>query len=196
MSGRDRILGRVKAALQGRETLEHPGAFEGWRPVLPEASPVEGFVGMLEAAGGEIVRQPSARASGVWLRTFALDFDSATIGVTVPHELRPAISQRGAHEAALGVSMARAAIAETGSLLMDARDGRKSQLLAPTHVVFIREDEIHATFREALLSIREDLPSAIGLHSGPSKSADIAQTLVTGVHGPGRLIAAVIEGGA
>jgi L-lactate dehydrogenase complex protein LldG len=32
----------------------------------------------------------------------------------------------------------------------------------------------------------------VGFHSGPSKSADIGQILVRGVHGPGRLIAGLI----
>jgi L-lactate dehydrogenase complex protein LldG len=148
---------------------------------------------MLEAAGAEFVRPGTMVEAGKWVRRFANDFASVTLGVTVPSELRPTISTRGSHEAALGISMARGAIAETGSLIMDARDGRRSQLLAPTHVVFVRASDVHATFREALLAVRGDLPSAIGLHSGPSKSADIAQTLVTGVHGPGRLIAVVVE---
>jgi L-lactate dehydrogenase complex protein LldG len=94
--------------------------------------------------------------------------------------------------AALAVSMARGAIAETGSVLMDARDGRRSQLLPPTHVVFVRARDVHDTFRGAILAMRDDLPSAIGLHSGPSKSADIGHVMVKGVHGPGRLIAVVI----
>lgn len=192
MSGRERVLGRVRAALESRDAPDHPGAFEGWRPAPLEGSPTDGFATMLKAAGGEIVRQPSLQAAGVWVRSFAQDFEGVTIGVGVPHLLRPAIGTQGAHEAALGVSMARAAIAETGSLLMDARDGRKSQLLAPTHIVFISATDIHPTFLEALHSVRDDLPSAIGLHSGPSKSADIAQTLVQGVHGPGRLVACVI----
>ncbi len=42
--------------------------------------------------------------------------------------------------------------------------------------------------------MRDDLPSAIGLHSGPSKSADIGHVMVKGVHGPGRLIAVVLGG--
>ena len=42
--------------------------------------------------------------------------------------------------------------------------------------------------------LRAGLPAALGLHSGPSKSADIGGTVVTGVHGPGRCIA-VLEGG-
>lgn len=193
MSARERILERVRAALEHRERPGHPGAFEGWRPTPPVGSSVDALERMLLAAGAEVVRLPSSGAAATWLRSFAADFESVTIGVTVPRELRPAISTRGSHEAALGISMARAAIAETGSLLLDARDGRRTQLLAPTHVVFLRAQDVHATFRAALLAVHGDLPSAIGLHSGPSKSADIAQTLVKGVHGPGRLVAAIIS---
>jgi L-lactate dehydrogenase complex protein LldG len=40
--------------------------------------------------------------------------------------------------------------------------------------------------------IKEGLPSAMGLYSGPSKSADIGQILVKGVHGPGRLVVLIV----
>jgi len=194
VSARVRILERVRAAVQSRPATAHPGSFDGWRPQAPEGTPVDRLTRMLEAAGAEVVHVGGTVEAEKWVRRFGNDFDSATLGVNVPSELRPTISTRGSHEAALGVSMARGAIAETGSLVMDARDGRRTQLLAPTHVVFVKAAQVHATFREALFAVRSDLPSAIGLHSGPSKSADIAQTLVTGVHGPGRLIVVVIEG--
>jgi L-lactate dehydrogenase complex protein LldG len=87
--------------------------------------------------------------------------------------------------------MARGGVAETGSLILDARDGRRTQLLAPTHVVLVRASDIHETLSDALASLRTDLPSAIGFHSGPSKSADIGQIMVKGVHGPGRVVALV-----
>lgn len=193
MSARERIMDRVRAAVERRERLEHPGDFEGWRPDAAAGTPVDRLASMLETAGAEVVRREGMVEAGKWVRRFANDFESVTIGATVPSQLRPMATTRGSHEAGLGVSMARGAIAETGSLLMDARDGRRTQLLPPTHVVLVRAADVHATFRDALLSVREDLPSAIGLHSGPSKSADIAQTLVKGVHGPGRLIAVIIE---
>jgi len=195
VSAREQILARVRASVQSRPATAHPGAFEGWRPGTPEGSPVDRLAKMLETAGAEVVRISGMVEAGKWVRRFGNDFESVTLGVTVPSELRPTISTRGSHEAALAISMARGAIAETGSLMMDARDGRRTQLLAPTHVVFVRAAQVHATFRSALLAVRTDLPSAIGLHSGPSKSADIAQTLVKGVHGPGRLIVVVIEEG-
>lgn len=192
MSARERILDRVRDAVQKRERRSHPGDFEGWRPEALPGSPVDRLTSMLEAAGAEVVRAEGMVGAGKWIRGFAHDFDSVTIGATVPPELRPMVSTRGSHEAALGVSMARGAISETGSLLLDARDGRRTQLLPPTHVVFVRVADVHSTFRDALLSVRDDLPSAVGLHSGPSKSADIAQTLVRGVHGPGRLIVVIV----
>ena len=77
---------------------------------------------------------------------------------------------------------------------MDARDGRRVQLLPPVHVVLVRAEDIHATLARALDALDGDLPSGLGLHSGPSKSADIGQVLVRGVHGPGRVVAVVTAG--
>lgn len=190
---RDRILASVRAALAERARIEHPGHFLSWRSGEPPA-PVDGLREMLEAAGGEVVRCATNADARAWLADFARDFASAAVGETVPDDLRPALPTAPPAGAPLGVSLARGAIAETGSLLLDARDGRRAQLLPPTHVVFVRARDVHATFRDAVLAVQGDLPSAIGLHSGPSKSADIAHVMVKGVHGPGRLVAVVIEG--
>ncbi|MGE0160893.1 MAG: lactate utilization protein C [Gemmatimonadales bacterium] len=190
---RERILGRVRDALRGRPPVAHPGPFESWRPrSAPEPSPVALFTTMLESAGGEVVRVAGGDDARAWLAGFSTDFASAACGETLPAELRPLLPSAPADAAPLGVSLARGAVAETGSLLLDARDGRRAQLLPPTHVVMVHADAVHATFRDALLALRDDLPSAIGLHSGPSKSADIGHIMVKGVHGPGRLIAVVI----
>jgi len=196
VSARERVLARVREALARREQLAHPGDFGAWRPAPYDGrvagGPVEGFTVMLEAAGGEVVRKGTLAEAAEWLSGFARAYESVTVGRTVPPELKPSIPEAPPHVAMFGVSVARAAIAETGSLLMDARDGRRSQLLAPTHVVLVREADVHATFTESLRAAGRDLPSAIGLHSGPSKSADIGHVMVKGVHGPGRLIAVVI----
>lgn len=196
MSARDRILGRVRAATGRRASTPYPGSFEAWRPpASAQGTAVDAFAALLEAAGGRIVRRPTVEAAAEWLAGFAAGFDAATVGVTVPEALEPAIEPAAPDVAPLGVSMARGAVAETGSLMMDARDGRRSQLLAPIHVVFVHAQDVHGTLHEALASIREDMPSAIGLHSGPSKSADIGQVMVRGVHGPGELTAVVIGDG-
>ncbi|HET9947701.1 MAG TPA: LUD domain-containing protein [Longimicrobiales bacterium] len=195
MSARERVLDAVRAALAGRARADHPGAFASWRP-RPLRPPVEELAAMLERAGGEVVRQPDEDAAAEWLRAFAAGYGTVAVGRTVPEALRPPLPAAPPESAPLSVSMARAAVAETGSLLLDARDGRRTQLLPPTHVVLVRAADVHATLREALLAMSGDLPSALGLHSGPSKSADIGHVMVRGVHGPARLVAVVIGPGA
>ena len=47
------------------------------------------------------------------------------------------------------------------------------QLLPQVHVVWVPEGRIFPRLADALLELQGDLPAAVGLHSGPSKSADI-----------------------
>jgi L-lactate dehydrogenase complex protein LldG len=192
VSPRNRILGYVRGATASRPRVPHPGRFDARFLVMDERPAVERFTDLFAASGGEVERFPDVDAAARWLERFARDFDSVTVGRTVPSALRPKLRTTCPDLAPLGVSAAAGAVAETGSLLLDARDGRRSQLLAPTHVVFVRERDIHPTLVGAMVRLRENLPSAVGLHSGPSKSADIGQIMVRGVHGPGRIVAAVI----
>jgi L-lactate dehydrogenase complex protein LldG len=212
---RTRILTLIRAANEGREAVAHPGDFQGWRgdvehrddvghgnelgkpdrPSESESSAVEAFARRFEGAGGEVVRVPDRTSARDWLGAFAMDFDSVALGTGVREDLRPDRPEAESHDAALAVSAARGAVAETGSLIMDARDGRRTQLLTPTHVVVLPEDRVYRSLREALVELKDDLPAAVGLHSGPSKSADIGQIMVKGVHGPGRVIAVLIREG-
>lgn len=194
MSARERILARVRAALEDRPRTPHPGPFLGERPVPLASDPVDGFCTLFVRAGGDVVRVADEAAAVAWLRVFAAGYASVAAGATVPPSLLP-VEARGAppESAELGVSLAAGAVAETGSLLLGSEDGRRVQLLPPTHVVFVRAAAVHATLAAALRTLRVVLPAALGIHSGPSKSADIGQVLVRGVHGPGRVVAVIID---
>lgn len=196
MNARDRILGRIRTALSERPRTEHPGPFSGGRPEVPAGSPLDGFVDVFTAAGGEVERCPDSAHARAWLSDFASGFASVSMGTGIGPETANALTGRAhaadAAQAELGVSCGLGCIAETGSLILDARDGRRTQLLPPTHVVLVDAADVYESLRDALDSLRPRLPSAIGLHSGPSKSADIGQILVRGVHGPGRVIALVV----
>lgn len=195
MSARERILARVRAALEERPRAPHPGPFRGPRPVPLPADPLDAFAAQFERAGGEVVRVADGAAAAAWLRDFAAGFASVTVGATVPPALLPAdLASAPPESADLGVSMAAGAVADTGSLLLSSADGRRAQLLPPTHVVLTRAASVHPTLAGALRALRNELPAALGIHSGPSKSADIGQVLVRGVHGPGRVVAVVIGG--
>ena len=192
MSPRNRILGYVRGATASRPRVPHPGRFDGRFLAGDDRPPSERFAELFAASGGEVERFADTEAATRWLAEFTRGFESVTVGVTVPAALRPRLPSTCPDLASLGVSYAAAGVAETGSLVLDSRDGRRTQLLAPTHVVFVREENIHDTLVGAMVTLKADLPSAVGLHSGPSKSADIGQILVRGVHGPGRIVAAII----
>jgi len=195
---RENILSRVREANRDREPISHPGSLpEAAEPPGPlgaagRADPVGAFENRLRAAGGEVVRLVDEEAARRWMEKFAGGFESVSVCSGVPDALRPTLPEAPPAEAALGVSAAVGAAAQTGSLLLSSREGRRSQLLPPVHLVWVRAQDVYTTLGEALESCREDLPATLALHSGPSKSADIGQILVTGVHGPGRIIAAIL----
>jgi L-lactate dehydrogenase complex protein LldG len=77
-------------------------------------------------------------------------------------------------------------IAETGSLVfVAARDrARASWLDLEVLDVDLREDRIVGDLEGLFAHLRSDMPSAVAIVTGPSRTADIEQTLVVGVHGP------------
>lgn len=187
---RDRILARVRSALADREAVAHPGAFVGSPPAGPV---IEAFAERFRAAGGEVERFAGMDEALEWLEGFAGAFAGVAVGADVPAELATKLPSVAARDAPLGVSMARHAAADTGSLVLSSQGGRLPQLLPPTHLVWVRADAVVATLDEALEAGRGDLPAVLALHSGPSKSADIGRVIVTGVHGPGRVIVGVVD---
>lgn len=91
-----------------------------------------------------------------------------------------------------GFTTVRCAIAATGSLVLwpSPEEPRLLSLVPPVHVALLDRDTIRDTFEEVLRKERwaEGIPPNALLVSGPSKTADIEQTLAFGVHGPKRLV--------
>ena len=190
-SSRERILARVAQATASRGRLPHPGAL-----VTPRAAdPVAAFVKRFTSSGGEVVEADPGRPASEWLTGFLRGLDPEVVGVAVgadvPAEQRPELPEVAAAHAGAGISVAWGAVAESGSLILPSTGTRAAQLLPPVHVVWVPEGRVFARLEDALAELQPGLPAAVGLHSGPSKSADIGRTVVTGVHGPGRCIAVV-----
>ncbi len=100
------------------------------------------------------------------------------------------------HEVQASVTTARSGIAQTGSLVLwpTPDEPRLMSLLPPIHVVLVDKGNIRDSLAETMQveGWAGSMPTNAVLVSGPSKTADIEQTLAYGVHGPKELIVLVI----
>ena len=102
---------------------------------------------------------------------------------------------RGALEELAGegvsVTPCLALIAETGTAVVSARlsSGRRRGLVDPVHVIEATPGQLVPDLAAALRVIGPELAasSAVTLVTGPSRTADIEQNLIRGVHGPGEV---------
>jgi len=97
----------------------------------------------------------------------------------------------------------RGAIAETGTLIVwpDADEPRLMSLVPPIHIALVDADTIVPTLHDAIVQQQwtsggNALPTNALLVTGPSKTADIQQTLAYGAHGPKELIVLLLTGEA
>jgi L-lactate dehydrogenase complex protein LldG len=93
----------------------------------------------------------------------------------------------------VGVTGAFCAIAETGTLMMlsGADTPATTSLLPETHVAVLDPGRIVATMEDAWDLMRKEYkqpPRAVNFISGPSRTADIEQTVTLGAHGPYRVL--------
>lgn len=88
-------------------------------------------------------------------------------------------------------------IAETGTLILrpSPEEPRLMSLLPPVHFTVLYTKKIYNNFLEAINKekLNKNMPSNLLLISGPSKTADIEQTLVYGVHGCKELVVFLIK---
>jgi L-lactate dehydrogenase complex protein LldG len=81
-------------------------------------------------------------------------------------------------------------VARTGTIVMSAAEqsGRTVSVYAPVHICIAYTNQLVYDIKDALLLLKEKygnaIPSLITFATGPSRTADIEKTLVTGVHGP------------
>ncbi|MBF0264178.1 MAG: lactate utilization protein [Gammaproteobacteria bacterium] len=119
--------------------------------------------------------------------------------VTIHHYDKPIDSWKDKlfNQIDVGLTTTVGAIAKTGSLILwpDAAEPRLLSLVPPVHIALLDANTIFDTFEQAIeeLEWAKNTPSNALLISGPSKTADIEQTLAYGIHGPKELIVLIID---
>ncbi|MEW6045808.1 MAG: LUD domain-containing protein [Bacillota bacterium] len=97
--------------------------------------------------------------------------------------------------AEVGVTVARWAVAETGSVVLfgSPKQARLASLLPRIQVTAVGRADILNTLAELFRRLSgEPLPSSVAVVTGPSRSADIENDLVIGVHGPSEVHVVVV----
>jgi L-lactate dehydrogenase complex protein LldG len=212
VSARENILGRIRKA-HGRSGTEPTEAeLEQVRASIRvhEIGPMPGIAlppDQLAQFRGECARQGSTFAEVgsyadvphevaaylernalekrvvLWPEIANLDWPAAGVAV----EARPANATDKT-----GVTGCFCAIAETGTLLLLSAPSRPkvTALLPETHICIARRSRLLDTMEEAFALVRNEVgepPRATFFVSGPSRTADIEQTIVIGAHGPYRV---------
>ena len=98
----------------------------------------------------------------------------------------------------VSVQQGFAAIAETGTLMLPSAAERPTTLniLTDTAIVVLRASRVVGAYEDAWDLLRSDIgvmPRNVMLVTGPSRSADIEQTLELGAHGPRRLHVVLVD---
>jgi L-lactate dehydrogenase complex protein LldG len=216
MNGREAMLGRIRSALgvTSQEIARNATVDDRLRRAPAGVIPARGrvtaadrvalFTRMVEKVFATVARVataddvpaavadylrahnlPAAIRTGDDPRLTGLPWNRTTIELT-----------RGASDGndPVGVSHALAGVAETGTVMLVSGPDNPTTLafLPETHVVVVRAGDIAGDYETAWNAVRTafgkgQMPRSVNWITGPSRSADIEQTLLLGAHGPQRL---------
>lgn len=150
----------------------------------------------LEASGARAVLcAPTPQVRRLTLEGLSLPgVDIEALRVDAPPDARRLL----ALAADAGISYADYGLADTGTLALRAtpEQGRLLSLAPPTYIAILPRQRIVPDLAScfAAMDLRQETrrTSLLTLVTGPSRTADIEQTLTIGVHGPGRLYILVL----
>lgn len=177
---------------------------------------MELFRNRFESLGGRVAVAKNADEAAVLAGSFLIENNAGSVFLSiVPSEVESALikelRKQGIRiyssnstpnpankikEVDAAVSTAACAVAETGSIVEVAFDDIERMLSSfpKLHISFLKKSSIFRSVHNLAGIIRtatERKSSAVTLISGPSRSGDIEQRLVLGIHGP-HVVAAVV----
>lgn len=209
---REKILGKIRAALRDHAAsmpfpeAEHFDPKDGF--VHSELSNDELFAESFLSLGGkyiycandeEALQQIAAlHTTFGWQKLFCAD--SHYLDRARQAQLHFVLPPDNADDTADAcITRCEALIARTGSFLISSRQefGRVSPVFYPVHIVVAYQSDLVYDIADAYEKVKkkykDQSPSMISLQTGPSRTADIEKTLVTGVHGPKEVFCIYID---
>ncbi len=223
MNGRERILSALRAARAARQGADDaaaraavearlrahaPGPIPA-RARRPHEAQVALFIAMAEEVSATVARVARAADAPAAIAGWLAENNLPAAAAIAPDPLLDALPwaegapllalRRGPPrpEDAVGVTGAFAGVAETGTLMLLSGPEHPSTLnfLPDTHVVVLPAARIVGTYEDGLarLRARGPMPRTLNFVTGPSRTADIEQTIQLGAHGPRRLHIVIVD---
>ncbi len=208
---RENILHKIRTAL-GRSAAQAPAPAPPVRlrpPEVPLEERLRRFAAALEEVGGksacvdspaaartrveELLNGRRAVASAV---PFLEECGIHTLAGVCKAPAAAAELKKVCSEVEAGITSAEYALADTGSLVLMAGGGeaRMVSLLPPAHIALVRRGRVLTGLDELFTLMPQPAvhSSSMVLVTGPSRTADIEQILIRGVHGPGEVYVIVV----
>ncbi|GLW93882.1 LutC/YkgG family protein [Actinokineospora globicatena] len=207
VNARDEVLRRVRAAIgPQREHVDVPrdyrrAAPDGTDVVALFAERVADYRADVRLVGWDVAAEVRWVVRDLGIRSLAVPvgfpadyltgLEDGLDGVDV--ELRrddPPLSTADLDATDAVITECAAAIAETGTLVLGAAQGRRALTLVPDrHLCVVHADRVVGAVPEV-----PEVPMPVTWISGPSATSDIELHRVEGVHGPRTLVVLVVTG--
>lgn len=199
-----------RAMIDGR-LATHPRHLIPARSRLPRPDQVLLFIRNVEKEFGSVARVADAKDVPGAVADYLAQQNLAPRFVLAPNDEltglpwadKPLLTfeaRRAQADDAVSVQHGYAGIAETGTLMLPSGPERPTTLniLAETEIVVLRASRIVGPYEDAWVLLRDGraegfMPRNVMLVTGPSRSADIEQTLELGAHGPRRLHIVLVD---
>lgn len=204
-TAKDNILNRIKQALAQPVPLPFPGEDDATLYERPRGSLAEMFAEAFTNLQGNFIYCPRGGALPKmvlqlikikeWNKVYCRNSDWVPFmneaGFPLSNDLATCD---------VSITDCESLVARTGTVVLSAAqaEGRTASVYAPVHIFIAYTHQLVYDIKDALQYIEdkygETFPSLISFASGPSRTADIEKTLVTGVHGPKEVYCFLVEG--
>jgi L-lactate dehydrogenase complex protein LldG len=209
-SGRERILSRIRSALE-TPAPRRPAASEAGPIFAPVADPLGRFQQECALNSTECLLVPDRRAARDAIRNVLVSIPSGEIYVQDAQMLHHIVegfdsgrslrwsSQGPPDEASQAtITLAESLVASHGSVLIASSGaGRGASVVAPVHIVVAGESQLEPGLAAALAHAKQrelaQRNSCLFLITGSSRTADIEKILVLGAHGPRRVVVILVR---
>jgi L-lactate dehydrogenase complex protein LldG len=217
---REKILSRLKKHVEGADYEKLPEESNYIYPDLSHNKSVTQFINLLEMNHAQVVKVTTETITtvikdqleqrnintllygvgGEYASLIEADFSSE---ISYQIELQKydfdlkENKERLFEDCPASITGSKYSIAHTGTIVLwpSSQEPRTMSLVPPVHFVIVDANKMVSNFATLIEEEkwRDNLPTNVLLISGPSKTADIQQTLAYGAHGPKELIVLLIN---